>query len=103
VEPGRPVDVLAIAIFGAVQVRHGGQMLGNPAAGEVIGTATVLLGEPAQIEAQFVEPARYMRWPLATLRTFFDKRPDLRDALLRGVNRDLARKLNALVVTTAPT
>ena len=103
VEPGRPVDALAIAIVGSVQVRHGEHTLGTLSPGEVIGTATVLLGEPAQIEARFVEPARYMRWPIATLRTFIDKRPDLRDALLRGVNRDLARKLSTLVVTAAPT
>jgi hypothetical protein len=103
VEPGRPVDALAIAIVGSVQVRHGEHALGTLSPGEVIGTATVLLGEPAQIEARFVEPARYMRWPIATLRTFIDKRPDLRDALLRGVNRDLARKLSTLVVTAAPT
>lgn len=102
VERGRPVDALAIAIVGSVQVRHGEHVLGTLAPGEVIGTALVLLGEPAQIEARFVEPARYMHWPLATLRSFVDKRPDLRDALLRGVNRDLARKLNTLAVQTAP-
>ena len=102
VEHGRPVDAVAIAIVGSVQVRRGEHVLGTLAPGEVIGTALVLLGEPAQIEARFVEPSRYMRWPLATLRTFIDKRPDLRDALLRGVNRDLARKLNALAVRDVP-
>jgi hypothetical protein len=102
VERGRAVDALAIAITGSVQVRRGDQLLGTLAPGELIGTALILLGEPAQVEMRFVESARYMRWPLTTLRTFVDKRPDLRDALLRGVNRDLARKLEALAPKDSP-
>ena len=93
---GRAVDSLVIAIAGAAQARHGDRLLGTFAPGEIIGTASALLGEPSQIDARFLETARYMRWPLASLRAFVDKRPDLRDALLRGVNRDLARKLEAL-------
>jgi hypothetical protein len=34
-----------------------------------------------------------MAWPLASLRTFMDKRPDLRIALQGLVSRDLAGKL----------
>ena len=38
-----------------------------------------------------------MRWSLPNLRSFMDKRPDLRVALQALVNRDLSGKLEALL------
>jgi len=38
-----------------------------------------------------------MRWSVADLRTFMDKRPDLRVTLQQHVNRDLADKLEKLL------
>ena len=40
--------------------------------------------------------ARYMRWPLSSLRVFLDKRPELRVTLQSLVNRDLAGKVERL-------
>jgi hypothetical protein len=99
---GRAVDALVIAIAGSAQACYGERVLGNLAPGELIGSAPALLGEPAPIDARFVEAARYIRWPVASLRTFVEKRPDLRNALLRSVNRDLARKLETLAVPGRP-
>jgi hypothetical protein len=45
----------------------------------------------------FAEPARYMRWSLASLRKFIDSRPDLRVILQGLVNRDLAQKLETVL------
>jgi hypothetical protein len=45
----------------------------------------------------FTEPARYMRWSLPSLRSFMDKRPDLRIVLQGLVNRDLAGKVERLL------
>jgi len=50
------------------------------------------------VEATFTGSARYMSWPVASLRTFIDRRPDLRVALQGLVNRDLAWKLERLMV-----
>jgi hypothetical protein len=41
-------------------------------------------------------PARYMCWRLSSIRTFLDKRPELRVALQGLVNRDLAGKVERL-------
>jgi CRP-like cAMP-binding protein len=78
-------------------VRQGGQRLGAFRPGDIIGTALALTGSPSAVEATFTEPARYMRWPLQSLREFMDKRPELRVALQGLVNRDLAGKLERVV------
>jgi hypothetical protein len=63
----------------------------------LIGTALALTGDPSPVDATFTEPGRYMCWPLYNIRTFLDKRPELRLTLQSLVNRDLAAKLDALV------
>jgi hypothetical protein len=56
-----------------------------------------LTGEPSPVEATFTAPGRYMCWCLANLRSFVDKRPELRVTLQRLVNRDVAEKLEGLM------
>ncbi len=43
-----------------------------------------------------------MSWPLPSLRKFLDKRPELRVALQRLTNQDLATKLEQLMPRDAP-
>jgi CRP-like cAMP-binding protein len=93
---------VSIAIAGDVEVRRRGASLGKLAPGSVIGTALALTGEPSPIEATFTSPARYIRWPLASLRAFADRRPELRLALQRFVNDDLARKVEHLASEREP-
>jgi CRP-like cAMP-binding protein len=90
---GDPVSSLCIPISGSAEVRKQGERLGAFRPGDIIGTALALTGSPSTVEATFTEPARYMRWPLQSLREFMDKRPELRVALQALVNRDLAGKL----------
>jgi CRP-like cAMP-binding protein len=96
---GTPVSSVCIAIAGTVHVRRHGQDLVALQPGHVIGTALALTGEPSPVEATFTEPARYMCWPLSNLRSFLDKRPELRVTLQRLVNRDLAGKLEGVLST----
>jgi len=90
---GEPVSCLCIPISGSAEVRKEGRRLGAFRPGDIIGTALALTGSPSSVEATFIEPARYMRWPLESLREFMDKRPELRVTLQGLVNRDLAGKL----------
>ncbi|HZF25722.1 MAG TPA: cyclic nucleotide-binding domain-containing protein [Steroidobacteraceae bacterium] len=94
---GEPVSCLCIPIAGSAEVRKHGKHVGTFKPGNIIGTALALTGSPSPVEATFSEPARYMRWPLQSLRTFMDKRPQLRVTLQGLVNRDLAGKLERLV------
>ena len=93
---GEPVSSLCIPISGNAEVRRQGERVGMLKPGQVIGTALALTGDQSPVEATFTGPARYMRWPLQSLRTFMDKRPDLRVTLQGLVNRDLATKVERL-------
>jgi CRP-like cAMP-binding protein len=94
---GEPASSICIAISGTVQVRRQGREVGVLQPGKLIGTAVALLGEPSPVEATFAETARYMCWPLHSIRRFLDKRPELRGTLQGLANQDLARKLEAML------
>ena len=97
VTEGEPASYLCISITGSAEVRKGGEAIGTMRPGQIIGTALALTGDPSPVEMTFTEPARYMRWPLPSLRRFMDKRPDLRVTLQGLVNRDLAGKVERLL------
>jgi CRP-like cAMP-binding protein len=96
---GEPVSHVCIAIAGGAEVRMDGRPLGTLEPGHIIGTALALTGAPSPVDATFIEAGRYMSWPLASLRAFADKRPDLRVALQSLMSHDLARKLELLLVS----
>jgi hypothetical protein len=97
VAEGEPVSSLCIPIRGSADVRRRGERIGALKPGHIIGTGLALTGEPSPVEVTFTEAARYMRWSLPSLRSFMDKRPDLRVALQGLVNRDLAGKLERVL------
>jgi Popeye protein conserved region len=97
VTEGEPVSSVCIPITGSADVRKQGASIGALRPGNIIGTALALTGEPSPVEVTFTEPARYMRWSLPSLRSFMDKRPELRITLQGLVNRDLAGKLERVM------
>jgi len=94
---GEPVSRVCVAISGRADVHKQGQRIGTLEPGHLIGTAVALMGASSPVEATFTEPSRYMSWPISSLRTFVDKRPDMRVTLQALVNRDLATKLERLL------
>ena len=99
---GQAVDRIAIPISGAVGALHDGRQLGTFTPGQVIGLAVAVTGEASSFDATFTEPGRYMSWPIIELRKFLDKRPELRFALQRLANHDLAAKLGRFIPRDAP-
>jgi len=97
VTEGESVSGLCISITGSAEVHKQSDRIGTLGPGHIIGTSLALTGAPSPVEIVFTEPARYMRWSLPNLRSFMDKRPDLRVTLQRLVNRDLAGKLEKLL------
>lgn len=97
VSEGTSLSHLCVSITGDADVRRQGQRIGTLGPGQIIGTALALTGDPSPVDITFAEPARYMSWQLTSLRHFIDKRPDLRVALQRLVNRDLVTKLGTLL------
>jgi len=94
---GEPVSRLCVAITGRAHVDRQGQRIGTLEPGNIVGSALALTGLPSPVDATFTEPARYMSWPLSSLRAFVDKRPEMRVMLQGLVNRDLAGKLERLL------
>ena len=92
---GAPATSICIAVSGAVDVHKGDLRLDTLKPGTLIGTALALTGDASPVDAWFSEPARLICWPLADLRRYIDKRPELRESLQRLVNKDVARKLTA--------
>jgi CRP-like cAMP-binding protein len=93
---GKPVSSLCIAISGSLKLRKDGEDVMPLKPGYIIGTALALTGQPSPVAVIFTEPACYFCWPLANIRAFLDKRPDLRLALQSLVNRELAAKIEDL-------
>jgi CRP-like cAMP-binding protein len=94
---GERVSALCIAIAGRLDVRRQGQSLTTIEPGHVIGTALALTDAPSPVSAAFTETGRYIQWPLAQLRIFLERNPELRAALQRHVSQDLAKKLEAVL------
>jgi CRP-like cAMP-binding protein len=94
---GEPVSSLCVAISGTADVSKQGRPVGTLEPGHIIGTAIALMGARSPVDVTFRGPARYMSWPVSSLRTFIDKRPDLRVTLQGLVSRDLAGKLERLL------
>jgi Popeye protein conserved region len=90
---GQAVSSVCVAISGTVRVHREGKDVGVIDPGHLIGTALALTGDPSPVDATFTGTARYMCWPLQSIRSFMDRRPDLRVTLQGLVNRDLALKL----------
>jgi len=94
---GEAASRLCIAIAGHAEARRRGERVGVVEPGHIIGSSLALSGAPSPVDVTFTEPGRYMSWPLASLRSFIDKRPDLRVTLQGLVSRDLAGKLERLL------
>jgi hypothetical protein len=93
---GEPVTHISIAIEGSVEVTKDGRPLGSLQPGELIGMTLALTGNPSTVNGVFTGGARYLSWPVQGLRTFVERRPELRVTLQQLASRDLARKLEKL-------
>jgi signal transduction histidine kinase len=94
---GQAAAEVCIPIGGTLEVRRHGEPVGTLAPGQLVGTGLVLTGNPSPVDATFKSSARYFAWPVNTLRSFLDKKPDLRTTVLRLANQDLAGKLERLM------
>jgi hypothetical protein len=96
IEHGTPASGIALVVRGRVRVSKDGRVLGELAAGDIVGSALVLSGAPAEVDAVTVEPVRALRWEVATLQRYLDADPEARIALQRSLAHDLAGKLERL-------
>ena len=93
VEPGKPLESLALVVRGNVQLTEAGRTLGKLGAGEFVGSALLLTGAAADVEAVTLDPSRLLRWELGTLERYLNANPETRNVFQRHVARELAGKL----------
>jgi CRP-like cAMP-binding protein len=93
IESGKRIEAIWLIIRGKVQVTSGERVLGELAAGELVGSALLLSGVPASIDASPSEPVRAVRWEVEPLQKYLSANPEVRIIMQQFLARDLAGKL----------
>lgn len=96
IEYGKSVDAISLVVSGKVQVTSAGKVLGELGPGDIVGSALLLSGAAADVEAVTVGPVRAVRWEVGTLERYLYANPETRIALQRHLAQDLAGKLQRL-------
>ena len=95
IERGKCPEAIALIVGGKVLVTRDDLALGQLVAGNLVGSALLLSGAPADVDAVAVEPVRAMRWEIATLQRYLASNPEVRITMQRHLARDLAGKVVA--------
>jgi hypothetical protein len=93
IESGKLPDTVSLIVRGKVRVTRDGRVLGDLMAGDFVGSALILSGVPAEVDAVTVEPGRAMRWEIGALERYLSANPETRTVMLQHVARDLAGKV----------
>jgi hypothetical protein len=93
---GQPVESISLIVRGRVQVTKQGHLLGELGAGEIVGSALILSGAAAEVDAIVMEVARVFTWDVGTLERYLNAHPETRSVMQRHLARDLAGKLKRL-------
>jgi hypothetical protein len=91
-ERGKCPTVASLIVRGRVRVTKDGALLGNLVEGDIVGSALLLTGTSADVDAVVEEPSRVLRWDVETLERYLVANPEVRIVLQRHLARDLARK-----------
>jgi hypothetical protein len=93
IEQGKVSETVSLIVRGKVRVTRDGRVLGDLIAGDFVGSALILSGILAEVDAVTVEPGRAMRWDVGALERYLTANPETRTVMLQHVARDLAAKL----------
>jgi Popeye protein conserved region len=96
IESGKLPDAILLIVRGKVRVTRDGRVLGELSAGDIVGSALILSGIPADVDAVTVERVRAMRWQVGTLQRYLAANPETRTVIQRQLAHDLARKVERL-------
>jgi CRP-like cAMP-binding protein len=89
-------DAVSLIVSGKVRVTRDGDVLGVLGAGQVVGSALILSGLEAEVDATVEDRVRAIRWQVDTLDRYLNANPDTRTAMQRHLARDLAMKVTHL-------
>jgi CRP-like cAMP-binding protein len=87
---------VSLIVSGKVRMTRDGHDVGILGAGQIVGSALILSGLQAEVEAVVEDPVRAVRWQVGTLERYLDADPETRAAMQRHLARDLAMKVQHL-------
>jgi CRP-like cAMP-binding protein len=96
IESGKLPDAILLIVRGKVRVTKTGRVLGELSAGDIVGSALILTGIPADVDAVTVERVRAMHWQVGTLQRYLAANPETRTVMQQHLALDLARKVERL-------
>lgn len=92
-ESGKRPDNVSLIVHGRVMVQRNGKDVMDLVAGNLVGSALLLSGGPAELDAFAAGPVRTIYWQIDTLERYLAANPDTRIIMQRHLSRDLAGKL----------
>jgi hypothetical protein len=92
-ERGKSVEAISAIVRGKVRVTRDDRVFGELVAGHIVGSALLLSGVTADVDAVVVESVRCMRWEAEPLDRYLAANPETRIVFQRYLARDLAGKL----------
>jgi cyclic nucleotide-binding protein len=101
IEQGKLPDSLPLIVRGKVRLLKDGRVLGDLGPGDLVGSALILSGITANVDAVVEEPIRAMRWPIETLKKYLNSDPETRTVLQQHLAHDLAGKIGRLVTDSS--
>jgi hypothetical protein len=96
IESGKVPDAVSLIVSGKVRMTRDGHDVGILGAGQIVGSALILSGLQAEVEAVVENPVRAVRWQVGTLERYLNANPETRAAMQRHLARDLAMKVQHL-------
>lgn len=102
IERGYPVESISLLVRGKVRITLHERLLGNLGAGNIVGSALLLSGIPAEVDATVEERVHAMTWDLKILQRYLAANPETRLAMQRHMAVDLASKIENLSRKVTP-
>ena len=96
IERGTVPDAVSLIVSGKVRVTRDGEVVGVLGTGQLVGSALILSGVQAEVDAEVESPVRAIRWEVGTLERYLNANPDTRSVMQRHLTRDLAMKVTRL-------
>jgi len=99
IERGKHSDKVSLLIDGRVRVSRDERVIIELVAGDIVGSALLMTGAPADVDAVVVDPIRAISWEVTSLERYLDANPETRITMLNHLSRDFAGKVGLLSKT----
>jgi hypothetical protein len=96
IESGKCPEQILLIVRGKVRVRRSDNALGELGPGSLVGSALLLNGLPAEIDAFVAEPVRGVSWEARILDRYLKANPETRLVVQSYLAHDLAGKVESL-------